>query len=71
MAFFNDVLTSSKLKAMYSYYNFGPHGHDALRGMSRALDKSVTSKLVFFYHPLRVAKDVAFEGVNWADGRLL
>jgi hypothetical protein len=31
----------------------------------------VTGKLVFFYHPLRVSKDLAYEGVNWADGKLM
>jgi hypothetical protein len=71
MAFFNEAITPQKLKTIFSFYSTGPHGHDALRSLSRTIDKSVTSKLVFFYHPLRVAKDAVFEGVSWADGRML
>jgi len=71
VCFFNEVLTAQKIKSIFAYYNFGPHGHDALRGMHRVLDKSLTSKMVLFYHPLRVMKDIAYEGVAWADGKLL
>jgi len=68
---FEGAIEVQKMKAIYSHYNYGPEGQDSLRSLFRILDKTLVPKLVLFYHPLRAARGLAYEGAKEADGRLI
>ena len=68
---FNDVISVSSMKTIYSFYNCAPQGHEALRNLHRVIDKNLSKHLLCFYHPLRVTNRMVYDGMGKYDGKML
>jgi hypothetical protein len=68
---FNDAVSTSCMKTIHSFYNCAPQGHESLRSLHRVIDKKLASSLYLFYHPMRVSEQIAYDGMNKSDGKLL
>mmetsp|Transcript_19775 Transcript_19775/g.36430 ORF Transcript_19775/g.36430 Transcript_19775/m.36430 type:complete len:2240 (+) Transcript_19775:1474-8193(+) len=69
--FFNEPVGISKLKSLYVNYTvFGPQTHESIRSLHRVFDKTLTSSIALFFHPLRASSDFAFEGVSKNDAAI-
>lgn len=68
---FNEAVSTSNMKTIYSFYNCAPQGHESLRSLHRVIDKKVSNSLYNFYHPVRISTKTAYDGMGRCDGKLL
>lgn len=69
--FFSELITTQKMKTIFSYYHCAPQGHESFKNLNRVIDKTLLGKMVAFYHPLRAASGAVYNAVGGAEGRLL
>mmetsp|Transcript_20253 Transcript_20253/g.37790 ORF Transcript_20253/g.37790 Transcript_20253/m.37790 type:complete len:2300 (-) Transcript_20253:736-7635(-) len=70
--FFKESVSATKLKTYFSQFGIiGPQGHDSLRQLYRVVDKTSANNLALFFHPLRSASNVAYEGVSRSDAAFI
>ena len=68
---FNEGVSLSNMKTIYSFYNCAPQGHESLRSLHRVIDKKVSNSLYSFFHPVRISTRIAFDGMGRCDGKLI
>lgn len=69
---FDDLISVQRMKSIYQKsMGPAPQGHEAVKALCRGIDKSLSKKLVLFYHPLRTNSNIAYDGVKRADAKLI